>query len=82
MNNGPCLVYKDVYFLSVLSGAVMRIYCLYLLCVMSPEPESDKGRGAGAELPDIRVDGPQGTRTLLRDEAGEAGEIHRVTTNT
>ena len=49
---------------------------------MSPEPESDKGRGAGAELPDIRLDGPQGTQTLLRDEAEEAGEKHRGTTNT
>mgnify|MGYP001482610217 CR=1 FL=1 len=71
-----------IFCLCCLEPRDADVLYLYLLCVMSPEPESDKGRGAGAELPDIRVDGPQGTRTLLRDEAGEAGEIHRVTTNT
>ena len=49
---------------------------MYLLCVMSPEPESDKEWRAGAEIPDIRLDGTPGTWTLLRDEAGEQ-EKHR-----
>ena len=33
---------------------------------MSPEPESDKEWRAGAEFPDIRLDGTPGTRTRLR----------------
>ena len=75
-----CLQRMDIS-ICVVGSRDADVLCLYLLCVMSPEPESDKERGAGAELSAIRLDGPRGTRTLLRDEAGEEAGA-RITTDT